>query len=396
MARRKLLLLPVCIFLLISSFACSGIGDPEDILYVPTPSPGDNTHIQTPSGNDPSPPTDDISSPGSFSPTWESLDANNMPYQYANMFYSVSGAEILDTPETILFVFISSGRSTLMEYIKSTGRVEPYCKLATCSHLTDDCPAGMAHGGMDYRDGRLSMLRDRENAAGNARPWLSELKGDYFEFVTGQVNGAMIGPDAYYAITPDSSLARIAFESDKIDIIIDDFEYIKPIIIGNYLYAATLSDIIRIDLADGNYETEVIVSDSVATYTTDGRHLYYPAVDDDGPAVYRTNLDGGNPELVMRELVYAPYMSFDDSYIYFAMFSREKPNEPTNGNIYRLRLDLSGEKELLAETGAKNYQNVYTLPTSPDTLLILYRSMVGTEYFFLSKDGGELVKFWGD
>jgi len=85
-------------------------------------------------------------------------------------------------------------------------------------------------------------------------------------------------------------------------------------------------------------------------------------------------------------------MSFDDTFIYFSTCNMSNPEDLTHGDIYRLRRDLEGETELLASTGAR-FPYVYTLPTSPDTLLIFAAIESNSrDFFFLPKSGGDLVK----
>ena len=324
-------------------------------------------------------------SSASFMPTWLDLDSSDIPYQYANMFTSAYGASVLDTPNELLFIYTYSGRSVLMEYKKDSGKIEPFCKLATCSHITDDCVAGNAHS-LDYRDGILSMSRGRSNTREHSL-WISRLSKGRFEFVAGPVNGFIQGLDGYYSVTMDSSLVRFKFGTDTPEVLIDEFGYIKPIIIGNYLYAANIEEIVRVDLRGPEYRVETVVSDVPTQYSTDGEALYYLKMKKEEATLYRCKQKEKNQEPVIRQTIYPAYLTYDDTYIYYSTTNMDDSEDPTNGNIYRLRKDLSETPELICETGAR-FPFVYILPTSPDTLLL----NINNTFYFLPKAGGELIE----
>jgi hypothetical protein len=182
-------------------------------------------------------------------------------------------------------------------------------------------------------------------------------------------------------------LVRFKFGSDKPQLLVEKFQYIKPVILGNYLYAANEVEVVRVDLRGPVYNVETVISDVISCYSTDGNHLYYLKMESEKPALYRCDLKGNNQELVLNKLIFPTYLSYDDTYIYYSTTNRNNPDDPTNGNIYRFSKDLSGEPELLCETNA-NYPVVYVLPTSPDTLLVEANNF----YYFLPKTGGELIE----
>lgn len=325
-----------------------------------------------------------------YSPTWTPIDNDKMPYQYGNMLKSVFGADVWDTSDSILMTKEKSGNIILYEYIKSSGKTEPFCKLATCSHQTDECPAGNAYENIDMRNGTLTVLRKRDNN----EKWISELNDGTFEFLTGPVNGYLQGEDGYfYVITPDKSLARIERSSKKTEILVDEFDAMKPLIVEHWLYAVMGMNIVRVDLNDSAFPVETILSEEKAigfpgyTYSTDGTYLYYNIVNDETTSLYRCDLDGKNPVLVLPECIYSVYLSFDEEYMYYNTYHREVADSQVNGAIYRFPLNLSGEPELLCDTGV-SFPMVYTLPTSPDTLLI----RANRNYYFLPKTGGNLTE----
>jgi hypothetical protein len=386
--------------------ACTDKGDPYEEFIVPSPAAtkvpqsgdnqamdeaeqsGDNQAMDEAKQSGDNQAKDEARQNEAYQPAWIDADAEDMPYQYANMFKSAFGSFVLDTEDKLLFIGEVPGKLTLMEYIKATGRIEPFCKLATCTHQIDECAAGNAAGNLDMRGGRLSMLRGRINNAKSGDMWISELNGNRFDFVTGPVNGYVRGDDAYYVITPDMSLVRIKSGTDKPEILVEEFNAIKPVIINSWLYAADSANIVRMNINGPDYDIETVVGDIVGySYSTDGSRLYYLHMEDNEPALYRCELDGRNPELVLKALVYPTYLSYDDTYIYYSTTDADNPKDPTNGNIYRFRMDLSGEPELLCETDAL-YPAVYVLPTSPDTLLV----DKDRSYYFLPKAGGELTE----
>ena len=317
-----------------------------------------------------------------YKPTWIDIAPEDMPYQYANMFKSVSGAFVIDLTEKILFEATYQGKPTLMEYKKDFGHIETFCKLATCSHNTDECVAGNVYQ-LDYRNQILCAGRTQKDAD----IWISQLKNGRFEFVAGPVNSFVQGDDGYYCTTKDASLVRFKFGSDKPQLLVEKFQYIKPVILGNYLYAANEVEVVRVDLRGSVYNVETVISDVISCYSTDGNHLYYLKMESEKPALYRCDLKGNNQELVLNKLIFPTYLSYDDTYIYYSTTNSNNSEDPTNGDIYRFSKDLSGEPELLCKTYA-NYPVVYVLPTSPDTLLVEANNF----YYFLPKTGGELIE----
>jgi hypothetical protein len=317
-----------------------------------------------------------------YKPTWIDIAPEDMPYQYANMFKSVSGASVLDMPKKLLFTAVYPGKIVLMEYIKDSGRIESFCKLATCSHTNEECVAGRV-GELDYRNQILcaGRTRDKDNM------WISQLNNGRFEFVTGPVNSFVQGDDGYYCTTEDASFVRFKFGSDKPQLLVEKFQYIKPVILGNYLYAANEVEVVRVDLRGSVYNVETVISDVISCYSTDGNHLYYLKMESEKPALYRCDLEGNNQELVLNKLIFPTYLSYDDTYIYYSTTNSNNSEDPTNGDIYRFSKDLSGEPELLCKTYA-NYPVVYVLPTSPDTLLVY----MNYSYYFLPKTGGKLIE----
>lgn len=377
MKKRSVYIL-LLIFCVLPFAACGYRGDPSEAFITPA-----SSVTGTPPGEGP------VSETPGYRPTWVGINPEDMPYQYGNVFRSVFGAFVWDAPDTVLMTEERSQTLVLMEYIKSTGQIESFCKLATCSHQTDDCPAGNAGGNLDMRNGTLSMGRMRVNGKGMGDFWISELRRDRFEFVAGPIKGFVMGEDGYYAITPDVSLVRFAYGSDKPEILIDEFNAIKLIVLGHYLYAGTSTGIVRVDLTGPEYGIETVVGDTAGNYSTDGSYLYYNKVENGETALYRCDLEGHDPELVLQKMIFPPYLSYDNTYIYYSTFNADAPDEPTNGDIYRFPLDLSGEPELLCATGLR-YPMISVLPTSPDTLLIYG---CGTKsYYFLPKEGGELIE----
>ena len=261
-----------------------------------------------PSGDDPLP--DYVESADEYKPTWIDMDPSDMPYQYANMFKSASGASVIDTLKELLFIGSYPGKLVLMEYKKDSGAIEPFCKLATCSHTREECVAGNADR-MDYRNGLLSMGRTKDNGD----RWISQLNNGRFEFVVGPMNSFIQGDDGYYSITDDASLVRFKFGSDKPELLVEEFAFIKPMIVGNYLYAADVEDIVRVDLRGAEYSVEILVRDVVGMYSTDGEVLYYLKMENEGPALYRCDLEGNNQELVLNNLIFPAYLSYDNDYI---------------------------------------------------------------------------------
>jgi hypothetical protein len=293
------------------------------------------------------------------------------------------GALVWDTGKRIL---LSGQNLKLYEYNWESGEVEFFDKNPTCSHTTDECPAGNPGTNIEAVNGRVAMLRHRVQSGtwGSRNNWISVLQNGRFEFVAGPVECFRGGPDGWYAITPDGSLVRFPFEGGEPELLVDEFRVTHLLILGDFLYGMGEEGLVRVPRAGG--PTEILYKDTVA-YNTDGEQLY---VGLGNGLLSRVDMDGRNPETVTdMPDVYPTTLCFDDTYIYFKQFDFENREKPGNGGIYRLPKDLSAAPELLGNIGSGVLK---PLPSLPGKLLVWDAVSGSQRYWLLDTDTRELTE----
>jgi hypothetical protein len=262
-------------------------------------------------------------------------------YQYGAVRSTSLGATLWGGSRSVMFIPRAGTGYSLCEYDPATGKTEYFCKNPLCAHNTDECAAGNALAGIEVRYGKTALLRGRVYGGGQPAQnlWISELRGGKFEFTAGPVVYYRIGPDGYYALTPDRSLVRFPFDGGAREVIIDEFRYDTMYLMNGYIYAYDSEGVCRFDIVGGG-EPEYLLEDAQNSFTTDGEYLY---CDSRNGGIYRVDLDGNNPETVTdMKNVYPVTMGFAGGYIYFHVMS---PNENNHGDLYRVPRVLSAEPE---------------------------------------------------
>jgi hypothetical protein len=130
------------------------------------------------------------------------------------------------------------------------------------------------------------------------------------------------------------------------------------------------------------YENETVVKDIDGTVKTDGVHLYFYNIQGE---LHRADLDGSN--IARLPVEQAKELSFDEDYLYYCRYDWSDNTDPQNGEIYRLKKDLSAEPELLFQLDAP--ATIYPLYQS-DILFVATQVGDATVYYTVKKDGTEL------
>lgn len=315
-----------------------------------------------------------------FTPIWLDMSQEDIPFQYGNMSVGVAGGFVWDTPERILFVR-EGGRSgiTLYEYNKAMGIARAFCDDPTCFHDTYSCPIGWVLGDLSFFDGMLSAIRMRQNRDG----WISVMdETGRFNFVNGPVSWFIRGYGAFYGATPDMSFARFPDESNDIEILFDEFHYIKPVIIGDYLFASSTTDVVRINLNSDTPEKTSIHLNAISPAAFDGEFIYFSRLVDGSVNMYRSDLNGENIQLVVENMnVHPVSLSFNEDYIFFSR-SIDYNLGFHQGGIYKINRHTLEEPIQILELNTSNVFFVYVLPTSPNTLfLTMHDGNIWQQYF---------------
>jgi len=335
----KKLILFVLAFCICLSFTACAATDPNN-LFETTEKPDDTT----------------VSGTDNTQPNPEDVILYQGIYQYGNMQKNLpSGNFMLIGNEVVFTPFRSHGPNPVLCYNLVTGDVELYCKDATCKH--DTCVAGSLLANLEVYDGKLyGISRDRTDDRANDQ--VAVVEGDSVKTILDADGLFFHHGDNLYIRTADASLMVLEKGEKEPRMLLEEYTGYWSTIFGNYLYATTNSDIIRVDLSAGQPKEEVLVQN--AGGMTDGEYIYY--VDDQTYYFYRCAMDGSNPELLVEQEVLLASMNFDDEYFYYRLYTDyEIIGTPDSCDLYRFPKDDPTQIERIV-TLPVSVTQVFTVP----------------------------------
>ncbi|MFR0734870.1 MAG: DUF5050 domain-containing protein [Oscillospiraceae bacterium] len=135
-----------------------------------------------------------------------------------------------------------------------------------------------------------------------------------------------------YVKTKDSSLLVYENGGGEPRTVLEEFTGIWSVVFGQYLYANVEENIVRVDLEANEPQEEVLVKN--AGGVIDGNHIYY--VDYESWYLYRCEMDGSNPVLILEKPVLLASMNFENDYFYFRLYTGMELDEGEDCyDIYR-------------------------------------------------------------
>lgn len=273
-------------------------------------------------------------------------------YQYGNMQKNVPSGNFMQYGTSILFLHTdnSRGRCTLYTYDMETGAVSLFCKDATCNHLSKSCPAYGADVNLEQYQGKI--YASRLNGA------VLELQHGRFEPITPNgVSHFWHNGGNLYVATTDSSLVVYEEGSAQPHILIEEYTGFWETIFGDYLYYSSTYDVNRIKLSDGAMDAQTIIKK--AEYITDGESIYYAP--EETHYLYRSDMDGSNPTLILDKPILPASWNFDEEYLYFRLYLENKLDGPESNVLYRMSKKDYSNIERIAELDMP-IASVYTVP----------------------------------
>ena len=312
--------------------------------------------------------------------TFETSEISNEYYQYGNMQKNRPSGNFMLLDKEVIFRFVNNGGYKLYTYNLENGQVFPYCKDATCTHQ-GSCSYGALKGALEVYKGKIysrnTNLQPVELAENGQRILAPKVTGTAFH------NG-----DNMYVVTRDSTLVVFENGSDKYRVILDEYVGFWNVIFGQYLYANNGVNIIKIDLSAEQAKEEVVVSDAVGVI--DGQHIYF--VNQKNNYLYRCNMDGSEPLLLVEQPVLPASLNFDDEYFYFRFFVNNQVHTGAEScNLYRITKSNPTTIEKIATLPAPIYQ-VFTVPGTGKIFITSYEMSNGEDgdIYILNTDGSEL------
>ena len=351
---KKLLIAVLLICLCVALAACTAT-DPDN-LFEPEP---DTTVTSTPGNNDDT----TASVPEDTQSNVEDIVYYTGAYQYGNMQKNVPSGNFMLLGNKVLFEHNFDEDLLLYSYDLISEKVKPYCNDATCDHK--DCVTGNLLGNIEVYDGRLygqQLIKSSSN------PVMAN--GNMLEVITSaDISAFFHHENKLYMHTADSSLVVLEEGQKEPQMVLEEYTCIWTTVFGNYLYATKLdSSIIRVDLTAETPQEEVLVTNAMGI--TDGQHIYY--VDEKTSHLYRCNMDGSEPQLLVEAEVHLASMNFDDEYFYYRLFTDQQlEGTPDSHDIYRFQKEDPTQIEKIVTLEESAYQ-VFTVPGTGKIFVTTY------------------------
>ena len=367
MKKQLWFVLLLCIALLLT--ACTAT-DPNNLFETTQGNPADTTAatVETTESTEPSESSGNLNFDGSV--------MFEEGYQYGNMQKNIPSGDFMLLDNEVLFQFVSNGNFRLYSYSLETGKVRSYCKDATCAHKT--CVAGNLLTNLEvYNREVYTLTRDYK---------IAKLKeGDKEILIDSRVRGFFHHNNKLYARSADSALVVITEEGQKPTIVIEEYTGHWEVIFGDYLYFNSSDGISRADLKAETINDELIVPN--AGGITDGKHIYY--IDNKSYFLYRCDMDGTDPQLLVDQPVLLASINFDDEYFYYRLFSEHKlVGTDECNNIYRFAKNDPSSLVKIATLDVPVFQ-IFTVPKTDRIFVLAYMMSNGEchDIFTMGTDG---------
>ena len=351
MKRCSLFVLLLCASLVLT--ACTAT-DPDNLFEMPeggtTPSDAECTQTEP----------DETESAASDT---EEVILYTGTYPYGNMQKNVPPGNFVLLGNEVMFSSFAYYNPLLYCYDLVSEEVRLYCGDATCKHEYGDennpCAAAEFNSNLEVYNGELyGLVSAPEKGPGTHYPAVARKNGIEYVLSSG-IGGFFHHGDNLYLKTSDSALMVLEEGQREPRMLMEEWNGRWEVIFGDCLYANTNDrTVIRVDLTAEELKAEVILSNAAGM--TDGQHIYY--VDDNTSKLYRCDMDGSNPQLLVDQDVLFASMNFDDEYFYYRLFTDYQLDEgPDTYDIYRFSKSDPAKIEKLATLPVPAYQ-VFTVP----------------------------------
>lgn len=278
--------------------------------------------------------------------------ADEGDYPYGNMQKNIPSGDYMRLGDEVLFTYNSDGRFLLYSYNLNTGEVRPYCKNATCDHRSGDrkCGTGALFGNLEQYDGVIYAL--------NTANMVMKLENGKMERqLDGAVNGFWHYGGDLYVETADASLLVYENGRGAPRTILEEYACYWNVIFGQYLYGTFADTLTRVDLLADKPVEEVLLEQ--VNPMVEGEHIYY--TQEDTCHLYRCNMDGTEPKLILDKPVLIKWGNFDEEYFYFRLYTDFELDGEDSHDIYRFPKDDPTDIQLIA-TLPESVGDIFTVP----------------------------------
>lgn len=295
-------------------------------------------------------------------------------YQYGNMQKDENGeGNFLRTGDAVLIEYnplmgLSDWDFAEFVYDMKTGEVSLLCQEPACDHIwgveNPDNPEEYTPcisrelERLEQYDGRIFGV------SGGSIGVLQELKDGGMERVVRRgVRYYCHGNDgALYVRTTDDALVVYENGSDTPRVLLEDYDGIWSVVFGDYLYGCTDAGVVRVDLRAKKPQTETVLKLKYAyTSMTNGQYIYYRDMDGGKPGLFRCDMDGSNPTMILDKPVTKESLNFDGEYLYFVTDGNDSLTAEEKHGVYRMSREDPAQVECIATLPEYAYE-IYTVP----------------------------------
>lgn len=312
-------------------------------------------------------------------PGGSGIEAN---YCCGNMQKNIPSGDFMPYGDKVAFLAsgsVSGEDTTLYLYDPQTGEVSPFCKDAACTHTGPHCATGGCFCNLESYNGVLYGMTGTGKI-------LREENGKFEPLMEGAAAHFWHSGGNLYVVTMDKSLLVYEGDGGTPKVLMEEYTGYWETVFNDKLYYQ-FTGVHQVDLATG--EDQELVED--ANRITDGEHIYYSP--EKGHHLYRCDMDGENPELLLDEGVLTASWNFDEEFFYFVKYDGKTLFGPDSKKIYRMPKDKEkGSLEMICELPVFAYQ-IYTVPGF-DQLFVTAREneFAASEVYLVPKEGGEAAK----
>lgn len=264
-------------------------------------------------------------------------------YPYGNMQKNVPSGNFMCYENDV--VFLANNSTRLYTYDMETGKTSFFDRDATGRG------GNALSGNLESYNGRLYALDPGSRAV--------EVKqGVQSPLCDGSLYGFWHSNGSLYCVTKDASL--LVYEKNGKDprMLLEEYTGIWNVVFGQYLYGNVEENIVRVNLRSEKPQEEILVKN--AGGIVEGHHIYY--VDYKTWYLYRCNMDGSDPILLVDKPVLLASMNFDDDYFYFRLYTDTQLEEGEDCfRLYRFPKEDPARIEEIAELPYAVFQ-VFTVP----------------------------------
>ena len=276
-------------------------------------------------------------------------------YQYGNRQKQFSG-NFYQLGNEVVFSYDNGTRTRLYSYNLETGEVRRYCPDPVCDHKP--CQSGIPYHFLEVYDGKLY------GTVSNKPSRLNVVDGTQVATATNaKVTFTFHYDGKLYVQTANGDLAVLEEGQDTPQVILANCNLNSGAVFGPYLYTIknyyTSRTIVRIDLTADTPVLETLVHNALGI--ADGQHIYY--VNHETYQLYRCNMDGSNPQLLLEQQVMPISINFDNNYVYYRLLTDPTDKGPDAFDIYRFPKNDPTKTEKIVTLDKPVYQ-VFTVPGS--------------------------------